>query len=116
LYTPKQQKQLKSLSVALGKISKPQSGVVQGSNTFIQLADYMNKLGVNRLPGASVLTSGLNLIGKEAASNKAAGAVKNFQPSPESLEKIFATPPQSLATLMALVSQGEQIRRVNNAN
>jgi hypothetical protein len=105
LYTPKQQKQLKSLSVALGKISKPQAGVVQGSNTFIQLADYMNKLGVNRLPGVSVLTSGLNIIGKEAASNKAAGAVKNFQPSPESLEKIFATPPQSLATLMALVSQ-----------
>jgi len=65
----------------------------------------MNKLGVNRLPGVSVLTSGLNIIGKEAASNKAAGAVKNFQPSPESLEKIFATPPQSLATLMALVSQ-----------
>jgi hypothetical protein len=105
LYTPKQQKQLKSLSVALGKISKPQAGVVQGSNTFIQLADYMNKLGVNRLPGVSVLTSGLNLIGKEAANNKVAGAVKNFQPSPESLEKVFATPPQSLATLMALVSQ-----------
>jgi hypothetical protein len=42
--------------------------------------------------------------------------VKNFQPSPESLEKIFATPPQSLATLMALISQGEQIRRVNNAD
>lgn len=105
LYTPKQQKQLKSLSVALGKISKPQAGVVQGSNTFIQLADYMNKLGVNRLPGVSVLTSGLNLIGKEAANNKVAGAVKNFQPSPQSLEKVFATPPQSLATLMALVSQ-----------
>lgn len=105
LYTPKQQKQLKSLSVALGKISKPQAGVVQGSNPFIQLADYMNKLGVNRLPGGSVLTSGLNLIGKEAANNKVAGAVKNFQPSPQSLEKVFATPPQSLATLMALISQ-----------
>ena len=105
LYTTKQQKQLKSLSVALGKLSKPQAGVVQGSNTFIQLADYMNKLGANKLPGVSVITSGLNLIGQEAARNKAAGAVKNFQPSPESLEKIFATPPQSLATLMALISQ-----------
>jgi hypothetical protein len=105
LYTPKQQKQLKSLSVALGKISKPQAGVINNSNTFIQTADFLNKLGLNRLPGGNVLTTGLNLIGKEAASNKAAGAVKNFQPSPESLEKIFATPPQSLATLMALVSQ-----------
>ncbi len=116
LYTPKQQKQLKSLSVALGKISKPQAGVINNSNTFIQTADLLNKLGLNRLPGGNVLTTGLNLIGKEAASNKAAGAVKNFQPSPESLEKIFATPPQSLATLMALVSQGEQIRRLNNAD
>lgn len=105
LYTPKQQNQLRSLSKALGKVSIPQAGVIQGSNTFIQLADYMNKLGLNRLPGGSVLTSGLNLIGQESARNKVAGAVKNFQPSPESLKKIFATPPQSLATLMALISQ-----------